>query len=691
MEESALTKSHIRFAPDILRRLGEELNPHPDQGIIELVKNAYDANARVCTVTLKDTGKAGGTVIVTDDGDGLDGKAIESSWLVLGKSGKAKKDLTRLGRVPAGSKGLGRLAALRLGERATLESRPRGTLTNEFVLDIDWKDFDGASVVEDVDLSIEERARSSTKPGTTIKLAKLRNALSDSAVKRLARQIVLLADPFGDSPDSFRPKLVAKGHAAQEKLVQKRYFSAAQYHVVAELADGKATATVFAGKKRKWTAKHEDIAASRNGKKYNCPQSKFEFWTFLLGAGFGGRKVTIKELRDWLGEVGGVHVYQNRMRVNPYGNPGDDWLEMNRRRVQTPEERPSTNTAIGRVAVDDPKEELMQKTDRTGFIEDDTFHELRAFAQDVLEWLATERLVEAEKRREVERAKRQREEKAAQARLAKAVRRVPAENRRETKQAMQAYSRTQTKKIRALEGDLQLYRTLATAGIVAATFAHESSGNSVKVLQQAAKAVERRGREALGAKYAETIEKPMTSIAKATESLAVLGKATLRIVEADKRRMSRVYVHAVIDDVLSIFEPFFTGRDVDVSKELYPQNPYVTTTRAAVESIVTNLVSNSLTAFERSKSSRARKITIKTEVVGDKATIRVLDSGPGIVGINKKDIWLPGRTTQKNGTGLGLTIVRDSVRDLGGEVKAIEKGDLGGAEFVITIPIDGVE
>ena len=53
-----MSKAQIRFSPDILRRLGEELNPSPDKGILELVKNAYDADAMVCTVSLVKIGRA---------------------------------------------------------------------------------------------------------------------------------------------------------------------------------------------------------------------------------------------------------------------------------------------------------------------------------------------------------------------------------------------------------------------------------------------------------------------------------------------------------------------------------------------------------------------------------------------------------------------------------------------------------
>ena len=70
--------------------------------------------------------------------------------------------------------------------------------------------------------------------------------------------------------------------------------------------------------------------------------------------------------------------------------------------------------------------------------------------------------------------------------------------------------------------------------------------------------------------------------------------------------------------------------------------------------------------------------------------LRILDNGPGIQNISTTEIWLPGETTRKNGTGLGLTIVKDAVIDLGGEVDAIGKGELGGAEIIIRLPIIGL-
>jgi C4-dicarboxylate-specific signal transduction histidine kinase len=54
--------------------------------------------------------------------------------------------------------------------------------------------------------------------------------------------------------------------------------------------------------------------------------------------------------------------------------------------------------------------------------------------------------------------------------------------------------------------------------------------------------------------------------------------------------------------------------------------------------------------------------------------------------IELDEIWLPGRTTFPDGTGLGLTIVRDSVEEFGGRATAIAQGELGGAEFKVALP-----
>ena len=66
------------------------------------------------------------------------------------------------------------------------------------------------------------------------------------------------------------------------------------------------------------------------------------------------------------------------------------------------------------------------------------------------------------------------------------------------------------------------------------------------------------------------------------------------------------------------------------------------------------------------------------------------DSGPGIEEGLGETIWLPGITVDEDGTGFGLTIVRDTVAQLGGRIGSVSRGELGGAEFMIELPRFGI-
>ena len=146
-------------------------------------------------------------------------------------------------------------------------------------------------------------------------------------------------------------------------------------------------------------ADHRDIAGEKPS--YRCPSATFDLWVFILSQdNFSVRRTSVGEVRQWLSEFGGVHFFHNGLKVQPYGGPDDDWLSMNLRRVQSPEERPGTNTSIGRIDVFDTQSQLVEKTDRSGFIEEGPFSELRSFARDCMDWMATRRLEEAEQRRQ---------------------------------------------------------------------------------------------------------------------------------------------------------------------------------------------------------------------------------------------------------------------------------------------------
>ncbi|MCX6344314.1 MAG: ATP-binding protein [Armatimonadetes bacterium] len=677
----------LKFAPDILRRLGEELIPHVDQGILELVRNAYDADAVNCSVELIDVENAGGAIRIVDDGTGMSYSDITAGWLVLGRSGKVGRELTKkLQRLPVGDKGLGRLAALRLGAQARLVTRSADNPGIEYELTLNWTDFDKAATVESVPLRIEQRV-SIAAPGTEIEIIGLRISLNRMDVQRLARSLVLLADPFGSST-GFRPTLQSPEFEDISRLVSDLYFDDAEFKLVAELnAEGQASAVVYG-------YPSSNVLFRTNASDLNAPYktalASFTMWTFVLDKPtFSRRNSSVTEVRDWLQEVGGVHLYHRGLRVYPYGDKGHDWLDMNLRRAQSPEVRPSTNTVIGLVKVEDGGDVLLQKTDRTGFVENEAFIELRRFAHDALEWMAKERLKQREIRRIQD--KTTAEEKLAQAKglVSNAIKELPNEYRSKVENAVKKLEDEGERVAKSLKEDLHLYRTLATVGTTAAVFAHESA-QPVTRIERTADEIMRQVKGELNLYERDNIATLADIVKKASRSIRSFAGLPINLLKREKRKLGSVDINAVVTDLSELFTPFLTESKIGVKLTLIDNpSPVVWGSITSIESIVANLLTNAAHAliYRGRKRTGIRSILIETSLSSDKVLLRVLDNGPGIKNINKDEIWLPGRTTKTGGCGLGLTIVKDVATDLNGNVQVISPGELGGAEFLVLLPL----
>lgn len=696
--------ANFQFSTDILRRLGEELNPSIEKGILELVKNAYDADAPACRIKLEGADKPGGTLIIEDSGEGMTRKQVEEGWLVLGGSLKdPRRRTTKFRRLPAGSKGLGRLAALRLGSAVRLTTVSSEEPDHETIVEIDWAKFDSARLVESVSIPVVRRKATRAKPGTRIEVSHLRTAVSGSELQRLARELVLLTSPFA-SEESFKIELDGPEFEEARELLNRKFFEEADYSIEAAI-DTKGRASVimkdFLGRElfnddheglREQASRSRTFSAEDLAEPYDCPPLSFKVWVFLLGTQWTARQVPKKAIREWVNRYGGVHIYQNGLRVSPYGDPGNDWLDMNRMRVSSPEERPSTNNTIGQVFIDDPRLLLVQKTDRGGFIETLSFQGARQFCQHVLNWAAFRRLDVAENRRMAQRKKTKTSRERAKEEVAKQLKSAPPSVQKKVGPAVDNLLKQLEKELQLLGQEVQLYRTMSTAGINAATFAHESEGNPLKIIHLHLNALEATV-EAQGPKKFELgLKADIDAIRRAADSLNVLSGSTLRLVDPEKRRIGKVDVNKVVVEFLDTFKPFLDGRGVKpVAPQLDTSNPFLIGSEAALESVLSNLVNNALQAFDEG-ATKDRRIEVQTLTIEEDGVqlvqLRIDDSGPGIrMPISR--IWLPGETTREQGTGLGLTIVRDTVGDLDGHHHVDKNGKLGGASFAFCFPRAG--
>lgn len=673
-------KGNLKFSPDILVRLGEELVPNPTDGLLELVKNAYDADASTCTIKIEKH-----TIRIEDDGNGMTDTDIVGGWLLIGGSSKNAKKPTDLGRIPVGNKGLGRLAALRLGRKATLVSRPKAQSGTEYRITIDWDKVEQGTFVEQEYFDIVSATTAKGK-GTEIILEAIPKALPRDEIPKLSKSLILLSDPF-DNDAGFYASVESNLFKDLSVVAKKTYFADADFHLHASVdAKGRPYAQVLDWQdKVLFTSKPGDF----KGKRYKTSSATFDLWNFKLGGqSFSSKNTPVPILREWLSVVGGVHLYHRKMRVRPFGEPGYDWLAMDRKRAGSPEERPSTNNSVGQIKVADLNELLTQKTDRSGFIENKAFHELKRFAIDALDWMADRRMSVAEDRRETKRASTAPAVIKARAELEEKVRsKVPKKEQRAVFLALKRFESAKQNETVALKEDLQLYRSLATAGTTSAVFAHESHKPLTNILS-VADSIKRRAKELLGDLFHQKLEQPLQLLSGAVKALQSFSLLPLNLLRREKRRIGVVDVGDAADELVGYLKAFFVDAKIQLVLKKPAKPVQIAGSRALVESILTNLALNSLKAFNNHRARvEGRIVEIRIEVLDHSAVIKVLDNGPGIRGIGLDEIWLPGRTTSQDGTGFGLTIVRDSVADLRGTRAALGSGELGGAEFTITLPL----
>ncbi|MDK1287427.1 sensor histidine kinase [Pseudoalteromonas umbrosa] len=694
--EKTISQYNLKFAPSILARLGEELLPNFDQGIIELVRNSYDADARTCTVTLNDITEPGGSITISDTGHGMDDKKIGSAWLVLGHSSKRESGTTPNGRIQVGDKGLGRLAALRMGHYVVLKSRPEipsievntKKANFEHRVDIDWCEFDQCSTVDEVEVDvISKKLDRDESAGTTIHIQNLKQKITKLEVERLARSLMLLSNPFEEAND-FKLKFVCPDYPELEALVQKGYLNEAEYILKASLlSDGTATAEIldWKGTVRWETTSKEWFREKKNNPIYNAPQADFELNIFHLDSStFATRNINKKQVSAWLKAVGGVHIYHNEFRVHPYGDEGSDWLDMNLERVNNPSIRPSTNTSIGRVRVHDADKQLKQKTDRVGFREDDTFKELRRFVKDSLNWYTAERAAYAAKLKKAQKDENEKQIKDKERAIKEALKKITDKAvKQEVDKAIRESKAANNRQTKHLKQDLKLYRSLATSGTITAVFSHEISKPVAEIpesLTSAENLVKRNTDSSIFKRYKERTENILGYLSR----LSHFAELQLDLLKRNKRRNETIEVIPVIENLKKNFKPLLDREHIHIDFQYSTvKQPKLHGSVCILEAIITNCITNSMRAFRKENfdvDSRVIEIVL-TEEAESSLLIRFSDNGPGIVDISTEDIWLPGETTIDNGTGFGLTIVRDSVADLGGSCRVEAKGHMGGATF----------
>ena len=195
----------------------------------------------------------------------------------------------------------------------------------------------------------------------------------------------------------------------------------------------------------------------------------------------------------------------------------------------------------------------------------------------------------------------------------------------------------------------------------------------------------------------EDLEKLLDSMKVGAERIRDIVLSLRNFSRLDEAEMKPVDIHSGIDSTVMLLQPRLRKEGgklgIDVIKE-YVQLPQITCYASQLNQVFMNILTNAIDALEsvRTNSEDAEKkpaITIRTEVIGRNAIVRIADNGPGMTPDVAHKIFDPFFTTKPvgSGTGLGLSISHSIVvKSHGGNLTCIS-APFEGSEFIIEIPL----
>lgn len=99
------------------RLIGRENVSKLEGAVLEIVKNAYDADACVCCLYYSNTEDC---VYIVDNGCGMKEEVLRTHWMTIGNSSKKNFYVTKNGRIQTGAKGIGRFALERMSDKCDM-------------------------------------------------------------------------------------------------------------------------------------------------------------------------------------------------------------------------------------------------------------------------------------------------------------------------------------------------------------------------------------------------------------------------------------------------------------------------------------------------------------------------------------------------------------------------------------------
>jgi len=661
----------------LINQLGEQLIKNESIALLELIKNSYDADASSCQVTIKNPESTeDGEIVIHDDGSGMSYETLVSAWLEIGTSYKVDLNTgaepyrsPKFGRIPLGEKGIGRLGVHRLGRKIEIVTRNKKN-KNEVVLIIDWNDIETSKYIEDLPIKVAERNPSVflNGSGTRISISSLRVPWTRKMARDCARVITSLNSPF-ESNDSFRVvfkipkyswldgiltfddiekyKLFAFDITMSGSRLTRFDYEFCPWETMKKLTPRQITIDDISSLVRMVHKEGEDDCVEINLGKFRIGDVRFRGVIFDRDARVLSLGVQDKMgLKTYLNNNGGVRVFRDNMRVLDYGDPSDDWLDLDGRRVNMPAKRIGRNIILSAVYIDRAASlDLTEKANREGFVENDAYQELWRALRFALDRVESFRKTDKDLVRKVYGPKQASEPVITSINELKSF-------------------VSKMVKVETTRNEINRYLDRIEADYDAITNSLlKSAGaglNLIIVIHQVEKII-KEIREMLRSKAASTIlEDRVKTLSSLVEGYSILVKNS----EKRERNLKKIVEQCVFN---IDFRLQAHGIELVPAFRLRTKNLEAICSEGHVLNALMNLFDNSIWWLGYSKTKKPKVFLDISDQHPGYISIVIADNGPGFT-LPTEEIIEPFVSDKPGGMGIGLHLTHQIMESLGGEL-----------------------
>ncbi len=347
-----------RFTVDthLFRELGDLLVGRDSTALVELIKNAYDADASSVVIygeALADTDR--GFIQVADDGTGMTRSSFEAGFLRIASRAKDQGSHAsrRYRRRFTGSKGIGRLAAHKLARFMAVHSvhwePAAGPPRRALDASIDWDVVEIQETLDDLDGTAAIRVETTESPGgaapgTTIVLRRLRRRWTSAELGRFLMEaqtftpppvLVHLPDGVMATRSLFKEPLVRD--AAEEdpgfQIELEGEFNPGDdyWQNIAQSSDwvieidalDKSGRVEYLIAPTKRTKQENPEAQEQH---FSVSRAEKEIGPFFQSRILVRQGAVAPRISRWAERASGLRLFMEGFRVLPYGEPTNDWL-----------------------------------------------------------------------------------------------------------------------------------------------------------------------------------------------------------------------------------------------------------------------------------------------------------------------------------------------------------------------------